>query len=170
MADGVTLIVSDMVAELDFLREKSHTDDKMIELLKEQNKILADDSSLMSARHAEETRVMKQRLDEAVRNEQEVLGILNVTVNGLITSLRKRAGDRTPDTSKPSTNVEAVPMPQGPEPVRLAPPLLRDPPGFSDDEPDPNEGSKYDELTRRDDDNLRSILARLPAPQLNLAR
>ena len=148
-------------AELHSLREKSHSDDEMIALLKRQYEILAMENSAMAQRHSEEMRVLKQRCDEAVRNEKEVTGILNAAAKGIVEGLRRRAGDQIPPVATHAPQ-EAKTTPRAPDRVQdvietsVVPNLrLELQKGGAQD-------TKETPIDEADSANLRDILHRLP--------
>lgn len=157
-----TSLVATIEAERNALLAKSQGDDEMIALLKRQNELLAMESSEMAARHAEELRKLKQRCDEAVRNETEVTGILNAAAKGIVDGLRRRAGDQTMAGATAST-LAARPAPRTLESLQ---------PGFKETVAQalapgrPALAAPGQEEDEEDAGNLRQILSRLPAPSL----
>jgi hypothetical protein len=89
--------IATLETELDHFKAKSDSDDTLIAVLKQQLELNTMETAKMAAEHAEKLRVLQHRHDEAVRNETEIVGVLNMTARGIVEGLRKRKGDQTPN-------------------------------------------------------------------------
>lgn len=132
--------ITQMEAERNYLLSKSESDDGMIALLKQQLELAEMTNSKLAADHAEELRVLRMQRDQAVRVAKEVKSILDTAAAGIVSGMRKMAGDETP-AARPAAlappTPAAVPEPEPPskavvprnefpvEVARFAPPRLR---------------------------------------------
>jgi len=103
-----SLDVARMETDLRQYEVKSENDDRLINLLKEQNSQQAREMETLITEYAEKIRRLSQERDEAVRQATEVSGILNQSADAILSGLRKMKGDETPPAPKIEPN--AVPQ------------------------------------------------------------